>query len=75
MDVTQILQQLELSTASNSLSMSAYSRALAPSRFMCYSALQDSTAQLTMTVRDNLLQWTQDCNARSVQQNQAVESY
>jgi hypothetical protein len=41
---------------------------------MCYSALQNSTPQLT-TVRDSLSQRTQDCNIHSVQQNQVVESY
>jgi hypothetical protein len=67
MDVTQILQQLQLSSAINWLSTLnqyvsvGYGRSLAPSRSTCYSELQVSTPQQT-TVRNNLLQRIQDRN-------------
>jgi hypothetical protein len=66
MDVTQILPTTTVRLATRwarYTSTSAYSRPLAPSRSTCHSALQDSTPQLTTTVRDSLLQRTQDCNA------------
>jgi hypothetical protein len=64
--VTQIFQQVQLSSVQNSLrtSTSVCSCSLAPSQSMCYSAFKDSTPQLTTTVCDNLPQRTQYRNVQ-----------